>query len=90
MDAGYQNLIVQSIFIYLSNLFFVVHISTNKKNMSQSYFLFCFDVAVQYNPRCNGWRARRECGRSWDSINDWVKPKTIKLVFVASPLSTQH
>ena len=24
------------------------------------------------------------------SSPDWVKPKTIKLVFVASPLSTQH
>jgi hypothetical protein len=24
------------------------------------------------------------------SAVDWVKPKTIKLVFVVSPLSTQH
>jgi hypothetical protein len=25
-----------------------------------------------------------------DTSPDWVKPKTIRLVFVASPLSTQH
>ena len=33
--------------------------------------------------------ARLECGRSWVQARS-VKPKTIKLVFVASPLSTQH
>jgi hypothetical protein len=27
------------------------------------------------------------CGRSWVRAPLWVKPKTIKLVFVASPLS---
>ena len=33
--------------------------------------------------------ARLECGRSWVQARS-VKPKTIKLEFVASPLSTQH
>jgi hypothetical protein len=28
-----------------------------------------------------------QCGRSWVSSPGWVTPKTIKLVFVASPLS---
>jgi len=35
-------------------------------------------------------RARLRCGRSWVRAPDRTKPKTIKLVFVASPLSTQH
>ena len=31
-----------------------------------------------------------ECGRSWIQAPDRVKPKTIKLVFVVSPLSMLH
>jgi hypothetical protein len=34
----------------------------------------------------NGYRAHLECGRPWVR----AKPLTMKLVFVASPLSTQH
>jgi hypothetical protein len=38
---------------------------------------------------CNGYHAHLECGRS-DSNLGWVKLKTMKLIFVTSPLSTQQ
>ena len=39
---------------------------------------------------CNGLRARLECGRSLVRAPIWSNQKTIKLVCVASPLSTQQ
>ena len=35
-------------------------------------------------------RDRFECGRSWDSSPGRVKPKTMKMVFAVSPLSSQQ
>ena len=40
--------------------------------------------------RCNSLRARLEYGRSWVRMSIGSKPKTTKLVFVTSPLSTQN
>ena len=43
---------------------------------------FCSELLRLFN----SYHARLKCGRLWVP----VKQKTIKLVFVASPLSTQH
>ena len=70
--------------------------------MTCSFFIEVFVVQQKYDFVFNKWviidmrisfvseGARLECGRSWVSSPGRVKPKTIKLVFVASPLSTQH
>ena len=39
---------------------------------------------------CNCLRARLWCEMVVGSIHGRVKPKTLKLVFAASPLSTRH
>jgi hypothetical protein len=46
-------------------------------------------IMVELHRWCNSLRARLECGRSWVRV-PVESNQTIKLVFVASPLSTQH
>ena len=49
-----------------------------------------------YVPHSSGWNDSKSVQCHWcngqivDSSPGWVKPKTVKLVFVASSLSTQH
>jgi hypothetical protein len=55
------------------------------------YVLILFKCLFNYpHRRYNGLRARPEYGRSWVRIPIGSKPKTTKLVFVTSPLSTQN
>jgi len=46
-------------------------------------------IIVLWDPHqlCNGWHAHLECGNCGFKPGQ-VKPKTIKLVFIPSPLST--
>ena len=56
-----------------------------KDSSTQFNKCFCRHLnVIEPQQKCNGQRVRLE------HVNRGVKPKTIKLVFVASPLSTQH
>ena len=52
------------------------------------YCLSFFDIRLTAS-LCTGWRARLQCGRSWVRAPIGSN-QTIKLVFVASPLSTHR
>ena len=52
--------------------------------------LYQFETNDEPHRWCNGQPARLECGRSWMGAPDRVKPKTLKIVCVASPLSIKE